>query len=136
TASPTPDEQGIPNPEATPPDDKIATFLVVSDIHCNVGMSRIIGRVAKARHADAVLAAGDSTMTGTSREKCCVDSMNRAITKGVTTVWVKGNHDSAKTVGQAKKDGVKVLDGDPESVDGIRILGDGDPRRTIFGQGT
>ncbi|GAB3558173.1 hypothetical protein GCM10027344_06890 [Spelaeicoccus albus] len=134
TSSPSPG--GIPDPDETPLPNDIATFLIVSDIHCNVGMSRIIGRVAGARQVDAVLAAGDATMTGTPTEKYCVDSMTKAIPHGISKVWVKGNHDSAATVDEEKKAGVTVLEGKAVTVDGIRIIGDADPRRTIFGQGT
>lgn len=136
TSSPTPDENGIPDPEATPPAKNISTFLVVSDIHCNVGMSRIIGKIAGARKVDAVLAAGDATMTGTSSEKYCVDSMTKALPTDVDKVWVKGNHDSAATVEEEKNAGVTVLEGKPVTVAGIRMVGDADPRRTIFGQGS
>ncbi|WGW10925.1 metallophosphoesterase family protein [Saxibacter everestensis] len=115
---------------------KVVTFLVVSDVHCNVGMSRVIGKVAEARRVDAVIDAGDVTMTGTPAEAYCVDSMTSALPKGVDKVFVKGNHDSAETVAQEADEGVTVLDGEPVEVQGIRILGDDDPRRTVFGEGS
>ncbi|MCL2802752.1 MAG: metallophosphoesterase [Micrococcales bacterium] len=110
--------------------------VVASDLHCNVGMARVVGAVAAATGARLVLDAGDTTMDGTVVEQYCVDSFAGAMPSGVTTVAVGGNHDTNITAEQQAKAGIKVLKGNTVSVDGLRILGDLDPTHTELGQGT
>ncbi|WP_372594362.1 metallophosphoesterase [Actinotalea sp.] len=110
--------------------------VVVSDLHCNVGMARVIGRLATVSDADLVLNAGDSTMDGTSVESYCVDAFAAAVPAGTAYVIADGNHDSAETAAQERAAGARVLDGQVIEVAGLRILGDSDPHETRVGSGT
>ncbi|MCM0641459.1 metallophosphoesterase family protein [Cellulomonas wangsupingiae] len=124
TATPT------PTPQVEP-----VVLVVVSDLHCNVGMAPVIGTLARLAGADAVLDAGDTTMNGTSVEQYCVTSFARAVPDGVQLVTAPGNHDSADTSGQYARAGALVLDGEVVEVAGVRILGDSDPNETRVGAG-
>lgn len=112
------------------------TAVVVSDLHCNVGMADIIGSVVELSGASVVLNAGDTTVNGTAVESYCVEAFADAIPDGVTTVVSNGNHDSPDTTEQELSAEWVVLDGEAVEVDGIRILGDDDPRATRIGSGT
>lgn len=110
--------------------------VVVSDLHCNIGMADVIGSVVELSEASIVLNAGDTTVNGTAVESYCVEAFADAIPDGVTTVVSNGNHDSPDTTEQELGAEWVVLDGDVVEVDGIRILGDDDPRATRIGSGT
>ncbi|MDO8120195.1 metallophosphoesterase [Isoptericola sp. b490] len=112
------------------------TALVVSDLHCNVGMAGVITRVARLADVDMVLNAGDSTVDGTAVEAYCVQTFAHAVPSGVPYVISDGNHDSAKTAQEERAVGATVLSGRVVTVDGIRILGDSDPNKTRIGEGT
>lgn len=118
------------------PDGRTVTALLVSDLHCNVGMAAVITRVAALAHVDLVLNAGDSTVDGTSVESYCVQTFADAVPAGVPYVISDGNHDSAQTAATEKAVGAIVLSGHVVDVDGIRILGDSDPNETRIGEGT
>ena len=110
-------------------------LLVVSDLHCNVGMARVIGAVARLADVDVVLNAGDTTVNGTGVEGYCVTAFVDAA-GGATTVVADGNHDSSETSAQQGQAGAVVLDGAVVEVHGLRILGDADPNATRIGAGT
>ena len=55
------------------------TVVVVSDLHCNVGMAPLIRTVVERSGADLVLDAGDTTINGTSVEQYCVTTFARAV---------------------------------------------------------
>ena len=122
---------GLANPQ---PAD-LATIVWTSDIHCQTGMSRVIGDVVRWSDADLHIDSGDVTMTGTDAENVCVDSLAQALPDDVPTAFVKGNHDSRDTVRRAREVGWTVLDGEPVEVAGLTLLGAGDPRRTVFPSG-
>ncbi len=124
-----------PEPVVAPAEDPIVA-VVVSDLHCNVGMARVIGAVARLASADIVLNAGDSTMDGTAVESYCVDAFAAAVPPGTAYVIADGNHDSTQTAAQERAAGARVLDGRVIEVDGLRILGDSDPHATRVGSGT
>lgn len=124
---------GTPTP--TQDDVEPVVLLVVSDLHCNVGMAPLIGNLAGLAGAAAVLDAGDTTMNGTSVEQYCVTSFARAVPRGVEVVTSPGNHDSAETTAHYADAGATVLDGHVVDVAGVRILGDRDPRETRVGAG-
>lgn len=117
-------------------DEQPVTAVVVSDLHCNVGMADIIGSVVEASGASIVLNAGDTTVNGTAVESYCVETFADAIPDGVTTVVSNGNHDGPVTIEQELAADWLVLEGDVVEVEGIRILGDADPRATRIGSGT
>lgn len=116
--------------------NQTVTALLVSDLHCNVGMAAVIKRVAALSDVDLVLNAGDSTVDGTSVESYCVQTFADAVPAGVPYVIADGNHDSAQTAATERAVGATVLSGHVVDVDGIRILGDSDPNETRIGEGT
>ena len=124
TATPTPTATA-PDPEQEP-----VTLLVISDLHCNVGMAPLITSLATLSGAQVVLDAGDTTMNGTSVEQYCVSTFARAVPDGVDLVTAPGNHDSAETTAQYARAGATVLDGGVIDVRGMRVLGDHDPKAT------
>ncbi|MET0434528.1 MAG: metallophosphoesterase family protein [Cellulomonas sp.] len=135
TAGPTAGPTGSPSPtpDAGEPTDEEAeplTLLVISDLHCNVGMAPLITSLAEMSGAEVVLDAGDTTMNGTSVEQYCVTTFARAIPDGVDLITAPGNHDSAETTAQYARAGATVLDGGVIDVRGMRILGDHDPKAT------
>jgi predicted phosphodiesterase len=128
---------GGPTESPTPtPEDELVSMLVVSDLHCNIGMTPLIRTAAERSGASIVLNAGDTTMNGTSVEQFCVNSFTSAVPDGATMVVADGNHDSVETSAQERKRGVKILDGDVIEVDGVRILGDRDALETRIGSGS
>ncbi|MEV7971638.1 metallophosphoesterase [Cellulomonas sp. NPDC089187] len=126
TASTSPTPSASPSGEGSEP----ITLLLVSDLHCNVGMAPLITSMVELSGAQIVLDAGDTTMNGTSVEQYCVTTFARAIPSGVDLVTAPGNHDSSDTTAQYAKAGATVLDGSVIDVRGIRILGDHDPKAT------
>lgn len=119
-----------PLPETT------VTMLVVSDLHCNVGMAPVIRRAAELSGVEIVLDAGDTTVNGTAVESYCITSFASAVPDGAQVVVATGNHDSEITAGQQRAAGMTVLQGEPVEVAGVRILGDQDPHATRIGSGT
>jgi predicted MPP superfamily phosphohydrolase len=117
-------------------EEDLVTLLVVSDLHCNTGMTPLIRTVAERSGASVVLNAGDTTMNGTAVESFCVDSFASAVPEGATMVVADGNHDSVETSAQERANGQTVLDGKVVEVEGIRILGDRDPLETRLGLGS
>ncbi|WP_082494782.1 metallophosphoesterase [Cellulomonas sp. Leaf334] len=132
-----PSATGSPSPGASEPagDEDLLTVVVVSDLHCNVGMAPLIRTVVEGADADLVLDAGDTTINGTSVEQYCVTTFARAVPDGVELVTSPGNHDSAETSTNYARAGATVLDGSVIEVDGLRILGDSDPNETRVGAG-
>lgn len=126
-------EEPAPEPAA---EVDLVTLLVVSDLHCNTGMTPLIRTAAERSGASIVLNAGDTTMNGTAVESFCVDSFASAVPKGATMVVSDGNHDSVETSAQERANGQTVLDGKVVEVEGIRILGDRDPLETRLGLGS
>jgi hypothetical protein len=121
---------------AAPAKDAPVVMLVVSDLHCNVGMAPLIHDAATLSGANVILNAGDSTMDGTAVEKYCIDTFASAAPKDVPMVVSGGNHDSEETAAQERSAGMVVLSGDVVTVKGVRILGDSDPNATRVGVGT
>ncbi|MGC0142286.1 metallophosphoesterase [Pseudactinotalea sp. Z1732] len=120
----------------TDPDAEYATFLMVADLHCNVGMAPVIGTAATLGEVDAILNAGDTVMSGTSVESFCVNAFADEIPSGLPVIVADGNHDSVLTAEQERARGWTVLDGDVVEVAAVRILGDTDPTLTEIGTGT
>lgn len=122
--------------DAAEPTTELIAMVVVSDLHCNVGMTDVISAVAELSGARIVLDAGDITANGTAVESYCVTAFAHAVPDGATMVVATGNHDSTETVAQARQAGIEVLDGEVRDIEGVRILGDVDPRATRVGGGT
>lgn len=140
--TPSPDEGGAgrADPAGDPADgeqdDELVTMLLVSDIHCNVGMKAVIRRAAELSGARLVVNAGDTTMTGTVVENVCVDAVSDAVPRGATLVVADGNHDSRIVSARERSRGAVVMDGDVVEVAGVRFLGDRDPAESRLGSGT
>lgn len=113
----------------------VTTFVYASDIHCNIGMARVVGSVAAMSGADAYIDGGDITMTGTSAENYCFDVLDDELPDKLPRMIVKGNHDSMETTQHAKTRGWKVLEDSTAELSGITFFGAADPRRTVFGSG-
>lgn len=111
-------------------DPRYTTIDFTTDRHCNFGMSRVVGALADISAPDITLDAGDITMGGTALEEQCI-AVAANYTKG-ELILAAGNHDSDATEEQAKSYGFKVLDGKVIEVNGLRILGDEDPMRSMF----
>ncbi|MEG3616672.1 metallophosphoesterase family protein [Isoptericola haloaureus] len=121
---------------ASPVPEDAVTMLVVSDLHCNTGMSPLIRSTAELSGTDVMLNAGDTTMNGTAVEKACVDSFAAAVPDDVPMIVADGNHDSVLTSAQEAAHGQVVLDGSVVEASGVRILGDRDVLETRIGEGT
>lgn len=117
-------------------DTELVTVLMVSDLHCNIGMAPVIKQAAELSGADVIINGGDTTMNGSTVEKFCVTSFAEAAPADVPFVSVTGNHDSSTTAQDMKDSGMIVLDGSVQEVAGIRMLGDADPNETRLGVGT
>jgi len=132
TPAPSADEAADPAEKAQQP----ITLLLVSDLHCNVGMAPLIRSAAKLSGAKVILDAGDTTIDGTAVEQYCVTTFAEAAPAGVPIVTSPGNHDSKETSAMYGRAGATVLSGEVVTVEGIRILGDSDPNATRIGAGT
>lgn len=131
TASPTDAAADAPVDE-----EDLVVLLVVSDLHCNVGMAPLISSAVRLSGAGVVLDAGDTTIDGSAVEQYCVTSLAGAVPSGVDIVVSDGNHDSEQTQAQQRRAGMTVLDGEVVEVRGMRVLGDSDPAQTRLGAGT
>ncbi|WP_110852818.1 metallophosphoesterase family protein [Georgenia satyanarayanai] len=112
------------------------TFLLVSDLHCNVGMASVIATAARLSGASALLDAGDTVMSGTTVESYCVNAFAGEVPDDLPMIVSTGNHDSVTTAEQMRDAGYVVLGGEAVEVEGVRILGDTDPTLTAVGEGT
>ncbi|UJP39428.1 metallophosphoesterase family protein [Cellulomonas palmilytica] len=127
---------GTPSPTPTTPEEDLVTLVVVSDLHCNVGMAPLITTLVERSGASVVLDAGDTTMNGTAVEQYCTSTFASAVPDGVDLVAVGGNHDSADSARSYAKAGATLLSGKVVEVKGIRVLGDADPNETRAGAAT
>lgn len=114
--------------------DIYTTALVVSDLHCNIGMAEAIHATLLKTGADMYLDTGDTVMSGTSVEGYCINTFAAAVPKGVKKVVSPGNHDSVLTRQQEADDNFIVLNGEPVTVENVTILGDNDPYLNVIGQ--
>lgn len=130
-----PEQDDEPDSSAQDRSD-LVTILMVSDLHCNVGMTPVIKRAAELAGADVILNGGDTTMNGSSVEKFCVTSFAKGAPAGVPFVSVTGNHDSVQTAQDMTDSGMVVLNGPVQEIAGIRIVGIADPNETRLGVGT
>ncbi len=112
------------------PDPTTIRILHVSDIHLNPAAWSIIKSLVKQYDIDLIIDSGDTMDHGTAAENGFLDPIPDL---GAPYVWVRGNHDSIDTQKAMAKLGgdVHVLDnGVPVTVDGVRIVGIGDPQFT------
>ncbi|MPV49738.1 hypothetical protein GCG21_06905 [Pseudactinotalea sp. HY160] len=116
-------------------EEDVATIVIVSDLHCNVGMGKVIGAAAQEAEADLIVNLGDTVMGGTAVEAICVNAFADGF-GDLPVVVADGNHDSDVTADQERGHGWTVLDGKPVVIEGIRFLGDTDPTLTSLGAPT
>jgi predicted phosphodiesterase len=98
----------------------------ISDLHCNLAMTRFWSRLVGISQPAAVFSSGDDTVNGTATERSCVTG-ERAVAAGRPFIDIGGNHDSQTTEKQMRSAGATVLDGKVTGVAGIDYLGDDDP---------
>ena len=114
-------------PDTDPREDAIS-ILHVGDIHSNPLGLRLVEDLAREFDVDAVLDTGDITSYGEAVEENVVHFVRDV---PVPYVFVRGNHDSPSVESALDRLGnVTVLDGETLDVEGIRILGWGDPTYT------
>ncbi len=117
--------QGLPTFAA---DDDTVRVLHVSDIHLNPQAFDVIELLVGQFDIDAVADTGDTTDWGTEPETRLLERVGDI---GIPYVWVRGNHDSRATQRKiAEQPNAVVLDGDAETVAGIRFWGTADTRYT------
>jgi predicted phosphodiesterase len=110
------------------PDGELVRVLHVSDIHLNPQAFDMIERLIDQFGVEVVADTGDLTDWGSRPEAQLVNRIGRL---GVPYVYVRGNHDSRSTqAAVAEQPDTYVLDGDAETVEGLRFWGIGDPRYT------
>ncbi len=134
---------GVPTPEPTTPPPSTGaqavaeygrtTVVLTTDLHCNLDVIALAGRLDGLSGARLHLDDGDLTMTGSSPEQVCVDALTNAIPSGVERVATIGNHDSETTANQLRARGWTVTDGTVQTAAGLRILGDVDADRSPAG---
>lgn len=105
-------------------------FLAAGDIHCMPGSYEAIDAAVENPAYDMrfVLLTGDFVDNGTALENNCFNDIDRI---DLPIIAVKGNHDSEQTMEALENKGVIVLDGEVTRINGTKILGVGDPRKTI-----
>lgn len=115
-------------PTFSPGDDTLRV-LHVSDLHLSRSAYDVIPPVVKQFGVDLVVDTGDITDWGSEPEARYVGGIARV---GVPYVYVRGNHDSARTAAAvARQPGAVVLDSrEVVEVAGVRVLGRADPRFT------
>ncbi|QNN53798.1 metallophosphoesterase family protein [Nocardioides mesophilus] len=127
-------------PRMSGPRDGETAVLMQSDMHCNVSMIDLQGRVVtllRDRYGEDVPAlmaiTGDLTTNGTAAERGCVQD-EAGIAGDAPVVAVTGNHESRASVTQMEDAGMTLLTGSTLEAAGVRLLGDGDPERSeLFG---
>lgn len=114
--------------DVRPPDEGQTTALVVTDRHNNVGMDPVAREVGRSAEISFVLDLGDDTSNGASWEAFSIKSLRETFSD-VPIVAVAGNHDTGKYIlDEMKRNDFIVLGGEPTEIEGVRILGESDPR--------
>ena len=115
----------LPTYQASPDTIRV---LDVSDIHDNPAAWNVMHSVADEFHVSFIIDSGDLTDHGSGPENALASQVPAF---HMPYVFVKGNHDSISTEeAVARQKNAVVLTGKVVTVDGLRIIGDGDPRFT------
>lgn len=110
------------------PDDSTLRVLHVSDLHLNPAAWDVIRSVTQQFKVDLIIDTGDISDHGSALEATFPDGIS---TLGVPYVFIGGNHDSAIIeISVARQHNALLLHGSPVDVQGLRIIGDRDPRFT------
>src|SRR5690606_33291286 len=84
--------------------------------------------VADAAQASMVIDLGDDTSNGASWEAFSIKSLRETFAE-FPIVAVAGNHDTGRYIREEmEKNDFQVLDGEPVEIEGVRLLGQSDPR--------
>ena len=109
-------------------DPSTIRVLHVSDIHLNFSSWQVIESIVQQFKVDLVIDSGDLTDHGTRPEDRFVSGIGQL---GVPYVFVRGNHDSVGTQRAVRaQPHATVLNGGPVTIEGLTVIGDGDPRFT------
>jgi len=112
-------------PQFTGDGDGTVTVLHVSDIHLNPLAFDLIDKIVQQFGVDVVVDTGDITTWGTAVESRTLARIGQV---GVPYVFVRGNHDSARTAAAvATNRNAIVLDDGVAEVAGLVVAGIGDP---------
>jgi predicted MPP superfamily phosphohydrolase len=110
------------------PETGTTRVLHVSDLHLNPTAWSVISTVVQQFDIDLVVDTGDITDWGSEPEASYVGAIGAL---GVPYVFIRGNHDSARTAAAvARQPNAVVLDNSVRDVAGLTIAGIGDPRFT------
>jgi predicted phosphodiesterase len=111
------------------PDNSTIRVLHISDMHLNPAAWSVVRTVVQQFNVNVIIDTGDMTDWGSEPEDSYVASI--AALK-VPYVYIRGNHDSPRTAAAVgRQPNAKVIDGgSPITVDGLTIVGIGDPRFT------
>jgi hypothetical protein len=125
------------NPIELPTSPDIQNFGFVTDRHCNIGMDRVIMTLMEHYGIKILTSGGDDNLNGSfSVEAGCTSNLAEHGKKdGMTLVFTDGNHEPNIANNLEKKQGIKVLDNNIISVNGINFLGNPDPRTSRAGEG-
>ncbi|HSX46812.1 MAG TPA: metallophosphoesterase family protein [Patescibacteria group bacterium] len=113
-----------------PEEENTATFMVLADLHCNIGQLKVWGEVRQKLGINLVVLPGDLTMSGTTYEEPCVKTVRFRMGDNTVVAYYGGNHDSSVTVTQAQKYGFINADGTVFTYDALKLLGGNDPEHT------
>ncbi len=110
------------------PDPSTIRVLDVSDIHDNPAAWNIMHSIVHQFAVNFIIDSGDLTDHGSSPENSIASEIS---TFHIPYVYIRGNHDSRGTRhAVARQRNAIVLAGHVVTVDGLRIIGVGDPRFT------
>ena len=110
------------------PDPSTIRVLAVSDIHDNPAAWSVMHSIAGQFAVNFIIDSGDLTDHGSSPEN---ELASEIPAFHIPYVFIRGNHDSRATLAAvARQRNAIVLTGQIVTVDGLRIIGHGDPRFT------
>ena len=110
------------------PDPDTVRVLDVSDIHDNPAAWNVMHSIVQQFGISFIVDSGDLTDHGSQAENALASEIGKF---KVPYVYIRGNHDSAQTqTAVAKERNAILLTGHEVTVDGLTIIGDGDPRFT------
>ncbi|GAA1744639.1 metallophosphoesterase family protein [Aeromicrobium alkaliterrae] len=121
--------------EVRQPEEGQTVALVVTDRHDNVAVDPTARQIAENAGATMLLDLGDDTSNGASWEEFSINSLAREF-RDFEIVAVAGNHDQGDNIAKHMEDkGFQLLKGEPVTIDGVRFIGDSDPRSSGLTKG-
>ncbi|WP_229052962.1 metallophosphoesterase [Aeromicrobium sp. Leaf350] len=121
--------------EVRQPEEGQTVALVVTDRHDNVAVDPTARQIAENAGATMLLDLGDDTSNGASWEEFSINSLAREF-EDFEIVAVAGNHDQGDNIAKHMEEkGFQLLKGEPVTIDGVRFIGDSDPRSSGLTKG-